>query len=229
MNDHIIMDFLRELEQNNNRTWMQEHKAYQKEAAARFERLLQDIIGELVPYDPSIAQLNAKALVFRQNRDTRFSSDKSPYNPSFRAHISSAGRAPVPVGYYIHISPGNSFLGGGLFASMFKDATEMIRAYIVKHGQEFEDIINAPQFREHFTLSGEKLKNVPRGYDPEFPQSAYLKHKSWYIEQPVADGALNDLAAFTNTAVESFLRMRPFNRYINTALAGFTMPERPGR
>lgn len=229
MNDNMIMDFLRELEQNNNRLWMQEHKAYQKEAAAQFERLVQDIINGLAPFDPTIAQLNARDLMFRQTRDTRFGHDKSPYTPSFRAHISSAGRAPVPVGYYIHISPGKSFLGGGLFAAMFRDATEMIRDHILKHGPEFESIVNAPQFREHFTLSGEKLKNVPRGYDPEFPQSEYLKHKSWFIEQPVADSRLEDLGEFTSFTVESFLCMRPFNGYINSALTGFTMPERPGR
>lgn len=35
------------------------------------------------------------------------------------------------------IKPGNqSFLGGGLFADMFKDATTMIRNYIVGHNQE---------------------------------------------------------------------------------------------
>ncbi len=229
MSDNIIMDFLRELEQNNSRPWMQEHKAYQKEASAQFERLVHGIIAELAPYDPSIAQLDAKDLTFRQNRDTRFSNDKSPYNPSFRAHISAAGRAPVPVGYYIHLSPGKSFLGGGLFAAMFKEATEMIRAHIFAHGPEFEAIVDAPEFREHFTLSGEKLKNVPKSYDPEFPQSEYLKHKSWYIEQPVADSALADLDTFSCFAAESFLRMVPFNSYLNTALAGFTMPERPRR
>ncbi len=229
MSDNCILDFLRELEQNNNRPWMLEHKAYQKEAAAQFEGLVQGIIRDLAPYDPPIAQQNARDLMFRQNRDTRFGSDKSPYNPSFRAHISSAGRTPIPVGFYLHISPGKSFLGGGLFAAMFKDATEMIRDHIVKNGGEFEAIINAPEFREHFTLAGEKLKNVPRGYDPDSPHSEYLKHKSWYIELPFADSVLCNLNDFTNYAVENFLRMRPFNNYLNSALAGFTMLERPGR
>lgn len=52
-------------------------------------------------------------LTFKLVRDTRFSRDKSPYNPAFRAHISSMGKLPIPVGYFIMIKPGNqSFLGG---------------------------------------------------------------------------------------------------------------------
>ena len=112
-------------------------------------------------------------------RDTRFSHDKSPYNPAFRAHISSMGKLPIPVGYYLMIKPGGqSFLGGGLFADMFKDATRMVRDYISAHGAEWETIITALSFQKHFTVGGTALKNVPAGYEKEHPQAKYLKFKS---------------------------------------------------
>ncbi|HHV08977.1 MAG TPA: DUF2461 domain-containing protein [Clostridiales bacterium] len=99
----------------------------------------------------------------------------SNYNPAFRAHISSKGKLPIPVGYYIKIQPGNrSFLGGGLFADMFKDATDMIRDSIAMHGDEWSKIINEKSFSETFiSVKGECLKNVPRGYDPLHPQAEY--------------------------------------------------------
>ena len=68
-------------------------------------------------------------------RAYRMENDRSPLNPSFRAHISSKGKQPVPVGYYLMIkSGGQSFLRGGLSTNMFKDATTMIRDYIAEHG-----------------------------------------------------------------------------------------------
>ena len=46
-------------------------------------------------------------------RAYRMENDRSPLNPSFRAHISSKGKQPVPVGYYLMIKPGGqSFLRG---------------------------------------------------------------------------------------------------------------------
>ena len=69
---------------------------------------------------------------------------------------------------------GQSFLGGGLFADMFKDATRMVRDYISEHGGEWEAIITAPSFQERFTVDGSALKNVPAGYEKEHPQAEYL-------------------------------------------------------
>lgn len=168
-----------------------------------------------------------KELTFKMVRDTRFSHDKSPYNPAFRAHISSMGKLPIPVGYYLMIKPGGqSFLGGGLFADMFKDATRMVRDYISAHGAEWETIITAPSFQEHFTVGGTALKNVPAGYEKEHLQAKYLKFKSWYLEYPFQDEVFADSRQFLSTATDIFRRMKPFNDYLNKALAGFQMPAR---
>jgi len=135
MTDTRILEFLTELDLHNNRDWLLAHKDMQREAAAQFEELVQHMISELSPYDPSIAHLQAKDLTFRLNRDTRFSKDKSPYHAAFRAHIGPAGKLPIPVGYFVHIAPGNLFLGGGLFASCFSDATGRIRNAILEQGE----------------------------------------------------------------------------------------------
>ncbi len=131
MNTQLMIDYLSALSANNNREWYHANKDDNKKASAAFEKLLQSLILEIGKFDNSILHNNPKDLTFKMVRDTRFSHDKSPYNPAFRAHISSMGKLPVPVGYYLMIKPGNqSFLGGGLFADMFKDATAMIRDYI---------------------------------------------------------------------------------------------------
>lgn len=227
MNTRQMFDFLSQLEANNDRDWYHAHKSELSAAKAAFEELLQALMLKIGEFDSGVLLHAPKDLTFKLVRDTRFSHDKSPYNPAFRAHISAAGKLPIPVGYYVMIRPGNrSFLGGGLFADMFKDATTMIRDHIAAAPEEFDTVINTSEFRRHFTVQGSALKNVPRGYDREHPMAEYLKMKSWYLEYPVSDEALLDTEHFVSDAAETFKVMKPFNDFLNTALAEFKMPER---
>lgn len=227
MNTQYIMDYLSALSVNNSREWYHANKDSYKKANGEFEALLQALILEIGTFDSSILHNQPRDLTFKIVRDTRFSHDKSPYNPAFRAHIASKGKLPVPVGYYLMIRPGNqSFLGGGLFADMFKDATAMVRDYIANHGEEWEAILHDPVFEQYFTVQGTALKNVPAGYSKDHPQAEYLKFKSWYLEYPLKDEALHHGEAFPAKAAEIFRIMKPFNDYLNRALAGFQMPTR---
>lgn len=227
MNTRIILDYLKNLSENNNREWYHAHKAEYKEANARFEVLVQELILQIGKFDSSILPREAKELTFKLVRDTRFSNDKSPYNPAFRAHIGPRGKLPVPVGYYLVIKPGGqSFLGGGLFADMFKEATSMVRDYIASNGGEWEKILHDPDFQKAFTLRGTALKNVPAGYDREHPQAEYLKYKSWYLEYPLGDDMVADEERFLEEAVRLFRLMKPFHDFLNRALEGFQMPAR---
>ena len=222
-----ILEYLSDLAQNNNREWYHANKERYKKANIEFERFIGELITAVGEFDCAIQQNAPKDLTFKLMRDTRFSHNKSPYNPAFRAHISSAGKLPIPVGYYIFLAPGNrSFLGGGLFASMFKDATTMVRDYIVANGKLFESIISDKPFVEHFTVKGEALKNVLNGYDFAHPQAEYLKNKSWYLEYPISDEQIVDADGFVKQAARLFRLMKPFNDYLNDALAGFKMPSR---
>ena len=200
MNTQAIIDYLSELNMNNNREFYHANKDRFKMANAEFEAFLQALIQEIGTFDSSILHNNPKDLTFKIVRDTRFSHDKSPYNPAFRAHISSKGKLPVPVGYY--------------------------RDYITDHGREWEKIIHEPEFEKHFTVQGTALKNVPAGYEKEHPQAEYLKFKSWYLEYPLQDEELKDAEALLAKAAEIFRIMKPFNDYLNQALTGFQMPKR---
>ena len=227
MNTQLILNYLSDLSENNNREWYHEHKAENRVANTEFEALIGALILRIGEFDGSVLHNEPKNLTFKLVRDTRFSYDKSPYNPAFRTHISSKGKLPIPVGYYLMIKPGNqSFLGGGLFADMFKDATTMIRDYIVQNGEAWEEIIHEPEFEKHFSVQGTALKNVPAGYEKEHPQAEYLKFKSWYLEYPLRDEELTDAEGFVVKAAELFRIMKPFNDYLNKALAGFRMPTR---
>lgn len=226
MDTKLIIDFLKDLEKNNSLEWMKANKKRYESAKLEFENLVQELINRISVFDESIQNLHPKDLVFRINRDTRFSIDKSPYNPSFRAHISKAGRFPIPAGYFLNVKPDNIFLGGGLFVSQFPDATKKVRDEIVNESEEFMTIIEHPHFKENFTVVGAKLKNVPKEYDKEHPLSEYLKHKAWDIEYYVEDADFENPEKFVTLAVEKFEYMKPFNDFLNNPLVEFKMPER---
>lgn len=180
-------------------------------------------IGE---FDGAVLGRAPKELLFSPVRDLRFSADKTPYNPSFRAHIGPAGKLPIPVGYFLTLRPGGrSFLAGGLFAFMFQDATARIRERIAANGEEWEAILRDEAFSSHFCLKGEQLKRVPRGFDANHPQAEALKRKSWYVETRLPDEFLlgRDRAP---RAAEIFRAMKPFNAFLNAALADFEMQKR---
>lgn len=222
-----ILEYLSDLSKNNNKEWYASHKKERKLAEEDFEDLLQELINRIGEFDQSILLNEPSSLTFKLVRDTRFSKNKLPYNPTFRAHIAAKGKLPIPVGYFLSISPNdNSFLGGGLFTDMFHDATTMIRDYIVIHPIELKEIISQDDFTAIYTVLGSKLKNVPRGYDKEHPLAEYLKHKSWFLESFIADSTLLDTEAFLGKLVDECKIMMPFNEYLNIALKDFKLPTR---
>ncbi|WP_195267613.1 DUF2461 domain-containing protein [Eubacterium sp. 1001713B170207_170306_E7] len=227
MNDNErILDFLAQLRDNNSLEWMHGHQPEYKAARAAFVSLLSDLMEKMLPDEPGLGLVNPGSLVFRLNRDTRFSKDKSPYAPSFRAHITPQGRGMVPVGDYLFVAPGQIFLGGGVFHSKMPEITRRIREQIATGDGAFQEILDSPAFSEKLILRGEKLKNVPRGYDKAHPCGELLKHKSWYVEYPVEDALFLDRQAFLDEAVDVFRRIKPFNAFINRALEGLEMPEK---
>lgn len=225
--NHVILSYLSELERNNNREWYHSHKKEYQEAHKEFEMLIEQLLFEIGKKDSSILHNTAKDLTFKLVRDTRYSKDKSPYNPNFRCHIASAGKMPIPVGYFLSIRPNNqSFLGGGLFTDIFKDATTLIRDYINTHNEEFQTIIKTPEFADFFQVQGITLKKVPTEYSADYAQAEFLKFKSWYLEYPFENALLEDTEQFILHASNIFLKMKPFNDYLNRALESFVMPER---
>lgn len=227
MDTKAILEYLSGLQEHNNREWYRDNREAYLYAHGEFIKLIHELVYEIGRKDPSVLGKDPEKLTFKLTRDTRFSRDKSPYNPAFRAHIGPGGKLPVPVGYYLVLRPGGgSFLGGGLFADMFKDATERIRRAISSQGGQWEQIIGDPVFAEHFKVMGSSLKRIPQGWDAGHPQAQYLKYKSWYLEYPIPDQLILDSEEFIRTAVRIYGLMMPFNAYLNRALEGFSMPER---
>ncbi len=74
-----ILNYLAELSANNNREWYQAHKDEYTACRTDFEAGVKQALAAISLFDGEISHLQVKDCVYRFNRDTRFSADKSPY------------------------------------------------------------------------------------------------------------------------------------------------------
>ena len=115
MNTKLILSFLKDVAENNNRPWFQEHRSEYLAAKDDFEQGVAKAIGTIAEFDPSIAHISVHDASYRFYRDTRFSPDKSPYKRHLGAYIAAHGKKALHGGYYLHIEPGNCLLACGSY------------------------------------------------------------------------------------------------------------------
>ena len=212
-----ILNFLRDLKQNNERDWFQNNKKRYEKAKKEFEDILNRIIPEIYKFDPSIGLIAAKDCVFRIYRDIRFSTDKTPYKTHFGGYIAKGGRKSLHAGYYVHVDAEQSFLAGGMHMPP-GDVLKKIRMEIMYNVDEFKSIITNKKFRDVFgTLDGEKLTRPPKDFPADFPEIDLLKYKSYIVVNQM------DIDKFTakdfeKYAVNVFRTLHPFNKFLSRAM-----------
>lgn len=218
MNAKIILDFLSELKENNNREWFQENKAKYEEAKESMLLLVQKLIEELGAFDKSLSALDAKQCLFRIYRDVRFSKNKEPYKNNMGGFIAVGGRKGGNAGYYLHLEPGNSFVGGGLYRPE-PQILKAVRDEINYAGQELITILEQKDFKRYFPeLIGESLVRPPKGYDPDSAYIDLLKMKSFTVFKSLDETVLSQ-----DNLIEYLLpilkTMQSFNAFLNKAIA----------
>lgn len=211
------LQFLKQLERNNNREWFTENKNLYINAQTNVIKLVEVLVDRIGEWDNEVAKLDAKKTLFRIYRDTRFSKDPRPYKTNFGASL-GIGKGSQKAGYYLHIEPGKSFIAGGLYQP---DATllKKIRQEMVYNPENFLNTIEQDAFRQNFRgLSVEnKLKRVPTGFEKDHPMAEYLKLKHYIVSHPLSDDLLtSDQSVDYITKV--YHTMAPLVNYLNSAI-----------
>ena len=215
------LQFLKQLAKNNNKEWFDANRKKYESAKADHIQSVQKIIDEFSKIDATLASITAKDCLFRINRDIRFSKDKSPYKTNFGAYINANGKKSMKAGYYLHIQPGESFVGGGLYQPD-AEALKKVRQEIDYNFEEFKGILNNKKFKAVYTkgLSRDgdlSLSRPPKGYDENNPAIEYIKLKSFIAMTPLTDEQLAD-KKFVTTVVKAFEALNPIIVFLNNAL-----------
>jgi uncharacterized protein (TIGR02453 family) len=177
-----LFEFLSDLRRNNDREWFKANKSRYEQAvhepALEFISDFAPLLNEISPHFRADPRPSGGSL-FRIYRDVRFSKDKSPYKTmagiNFRHELAKDAHAP---GYYLHLEPGESFAGVGIWRPDTATLTK-IRAAIVADPEDWLARTRKPPFADVWTLGGETLKRAPAGYDPDHPLIEDLKRKSF--------------------------------------------------
>jgi uncharacterized protein (TIGR02453 family) len=212
--------FLKQLDKNNNKPWFEAHRPQYEAARIDFSNFIQLVIDRLQKTDTTITGMTSKECMFRINRDVRFSKDKRPYKNNFGASIKPGGKKSPFAGYYFHCQPGNSFIGGGLWmpeAAVLKN----VRQEIDYNSAEFAQILKGKSFKkiygDLYKGSDVSLTTMPKGYEKEHPDAAYIKLKSFIAETRVSDEELTK-ASLHKTTVAAFEALKPLLDFVNRAV-----------
>jgi uncharacterized protein (TIGR02453 family) len=218
MDTNYILDFLKQLQANNNKAWMDAHKQAYQQARAALINIADYLIKGTADFDKDIAPLEPKNCIFRINRDIRFSKDKTPYKSNMGLYLAKGGRNGGYAGYYLHLEPENkSFIAGGLYQPE-TEALQKIRQEIDYNGDTIEGIVAESQFQKLFgSLQGEKLQRHPKGYQADNPHIELLKLKSFTVVHPVEDSEVIK-QHFLEEVLSVFQAIKPLNQFLNAAL-----------
>lgn len=215
-----VIEFLSGLKENNNREWFQANKNQYEESREKILFITELLINEIRKFDKDIPAMDPKDCLFRIYRDVRFSHDKQPYKTHFGSYIARGGRKSTRAGYYFHIDPDASFLGGGIYMPE-SNVIKALRNAIYEQPEVFMEIIDNTEFKKYYPeIEGEKLKTTPKGFDPDFKYIDLLRYK-WYVFSLAIN--TNDIinGNFAETAVNAFKALYPANKFLNDALDNY--------
>lgn len=213
--------FLRGLARHNEKPWFAEHKhEYEEHVRQPFLRLIADL-------QPDLAQVSTHfradprtvgGSLFRIYRDSRFSSDKTPYKTWQGARLFHERRKQVPApSYYIHLAPGESFVGAGIWHPE-PDTQRRIRQFIFDNPGSWSVAAHAPATRRRYAFeTSEKLVRAPRGFPADFAFIDDLKHRNWVLWRPLDDTAMTG-PRLRQTLAADLTALGPFVDYLCAAL-----------
>ena len=211
-----LFGFLRDLAENNDRDWFKAHQDdYERHVRQPALDFINDVAEPLAKISDHFVADSRKVggSLFRIQRDIRFSKDKSPYKTNtgmqFR-HLS--GKDAHAPGFYVHLQPGECFMGAGLWRPESKVAYE-IRHSIDDNQKKWERAVKSPEFTEVFSLRGDSLIRPPKGFDADHPLIDDLKRKDFIASTKLSQKQVTS-DDFLDTFIDYCRRTAPFMSFV---------------
>lgn len=215
-----VLEFFRELHNNNNREWFDANRTRWKKIQAQFYTFTEGLIDGISSFDPSVKGLAPKDCVYRIARDTRFSPDKSPYKTYIGTYVAPGGKNSGYAGYYLHIEPccDSILRANALISGLHCPEPVVLRSVrdeIMDNGAEIAGAVcEAKGFRIN---ESNKLKRTPVGFPRDTEYDELLKLKDVYIEKRIDEEFLLAPDLLERTLAE-FRRTKHFVEILNRAV-----------
>ncbi len=215
------LDFLADLEINNERPWFEANKDVYKSAllaptvdfvATVGERLQAEISSNL-HYD---TKTNGGGSLMRIYRDIRFSKDKTPYHTYLSGLFwEKPGKKNTRPGFGFRLRADGLDLVAGQFG-FDKNGMEAYRAAVLDEelGPGLVEILGDLEKDGRYSINGDQYKRVPRGYDADHPRAELLKYKGLYAHPAPFGVDVVCSAEVVDQTMAQFEEMAPLERWL---------------
>ena len=216
MSFYPVFDFLRALDKNNSKAWMDEHRSTYYETRDFVISWTDDLNRALEKTDSHYVAIPGKKAITRINNNLVYHPNKPTYKDHFGVEVHQGGGR---SSFYLHLGINGSFIGGGYYHPP-KDVLSSIRDAIDYNGDVLKKIINRPSFANTFgTLEDEDaLKTAPKGFPSDHPHIDLLRLKSFAVRHTITQ---KEIASddFIDQVVTIYQKMLPFSQYLNKAVS----------
>jgi len=198
-----IFDFLKQLENNNNRDWFTTHKKRFITLNEASKAVFSAVYEKMQKHDEI-----EKLKFFRIYRDVRFSKNKAPYKTNLGASMSRAG-AHRRGGYYMHIQPQQSFIAAGFWAPAKEDLFRIRKEWEID-ATELRSLMHKKKFKDTWgNFVGEELKTAPKGFAKDHKNIDLIRKKQFIFTKHFTDKEVMN-PNFVSTIDEAFKTIRPY-------------------
>ena len=182
------LPFLNALGFHQNKEWFVENKPlYESEIRMPMGDLIEDVTMRFEKLRIALKGSRASSM-FRVNKDVRFSKDKAPYNTHASAVLTQSGGKKDQGGAYIHIKPGECYIGAGIWYSE-PEEFRALRDAIIARTPEFRALEAAINAKGHTFAMDDELKRVPSNFRDltDEDQRRWMRMKHFFVNVPIAD------------------------------------------
>ena len=212
------LKFFESLARNNRREWFQPRKhVFEQHVKEPMIELVTALNSEFAKFAPQYVS-DPKKAIFRIYRDTRFSSDKTPYKTHIAASFARRGGERLAAGgFYFSVSHDQIEVAGGIYHPA-PETMLLVRTHIAEHHQDLRRLLADRKVRRLLgDLQGDALTRAPKGFDPAHPAINLIKMKDWILDTTL-DPSLGTSPRLYKELADRFRAMTPMIEFLNRPL-----------
>jgi len=215
MNFKNQIAFLKELQKNNSKEWMDANRKWYKQVRDEYIDWLNSMNNRLLAIDDEYYDTPGKKGINRINNNLMFHPNKPVYKDHFGAGFD---KKPKSADFYFELGIDRCIFAGGLWRPE-PNVLRSVREAIDFDGEELQKILNKKSFQNLFGGLYEDLKltNSPKGFANDNKHIELLRNKTFGVETTFST-KLTFKENFDEKLIEVYKEMLPFRRYLNKAI-----------
>jgi len=215
MNFQALQNFLKDLNRNNSKEWMDKHRKQYTTVRTDVIQWLDRMDTRLASIDKDYYATPGKKGINRINNNLMFHPNKPIYKDHFGAGLD---KAPNSADFYVELGIEEGFLAGGFWRPDPK-TLRSIREAIDYDGEVLKKIISKKKFRQLFgdLVEDKRLTKAPKGFPNDHQHIELLRNKTFAVVHRFSMEETQQ-PGFEQKVITVYQEMLPFRRYLNKAV-----------